>query len=467
MFLSVVFLFALVQAISLSWIQCRYPGSAPQEVYPLPMSAVSPADWSKLVPSATTDPTLANYLQSNFTFGGCNTSSLCLTPQSGKLVKEYAAVLLPLESRNSPKPGAVVTIRYTLRYVEGIDTFNLYGFGFRHIVFFGDYLSSKIAIGPSLSLASGSPQANFQYPGFDVAQPIASVQRYMANHTCDTTDAADDQTPATTCKFYTSPVAPAPLRDAQYNITLVITIRNNSIVLSAASVIAFGGLSQTTPVMLLNEALLPDRYSAVDVDIGAADKTKYIGIVSHRSPLVISAFRVTAVAPLCAGYTETATTTTLAVSSTASVVSSKSAPTTTIPERPLPTTQQPSIASVTTPLSTTLREPLPTSTESSTVATTMQQNLSTSDVTSLTNSEIAANSSTPASQQQVDSITASQIGGSNVALIASLVAVFVCLAVVVVVCTLRRQGIADAWRRWRMPAPRSNAENSRYELGKR
>ena len=299
--------------VGLKWPTCAQPTTTVLTGDSLQLLAtIGPAN-DTFYQSPTTQPpfnaTMCNATDTSLASGAA-TPALCVIPSASPSANTYATIATQFSPVNQPQPGTLLTISYRLQFLEGIDSFNLFGYGFQAITFFGHFDSEYRPYGPSFGFSTGSLPAYQNYPDWDSIWPLGVVWPLTTSAFCDSLIQFNEYS-ATPCKFYTFLNSSDPIREGwfQVNVTFNISVTLNastpvSNYVTAASVVMSNG------TVLFNLTDLTPRWSAEPTNDTTLMSSPVIGIVSARSPFKMWNLYASATLPGCPPTTTTTTTTT-------------------------------------------------------------------------------------------------------------------------------------------------------------
>jgi hypothetical protein len=390
--------------------------------------------------------------QSNFTFN-CTTTlptTACFVPMAGASVNPFAAVMMPFDSPTPLASNSVITIGYSIQYVEGFDIVNTFGYGFDSLVFFGSSDSMIAPSGPAFGLSTGSPMSNFAYPEFDVVVPMASVfpLRGATNHLCDVLNLYNESS-AMPCAFFEQTSFGQPLRTPRFDVTLKFNFTGSTLWLMSALV----KYSPSNSV-LVNLTNLAESWSSTPA---TPDKTHYFGVISQRSPLQLTGIYLTVRPPVPCATTSTTTIATITTSKMTRIT--PAGPITSPSTEPPSTTSTPSQQQQTTinGASQTSIDATTTTTHFTSSTSPNSAPLSTNGVTTITTTTINSNQTDPSvlSLPLGTTPTENSVGGET-ELFITLFAVFAAICCCFIICTVLRKRVRRSarFRRLYFSAPR-------------
>jgi len=245
---------------------------------------------------------------------GKQTSALCVTPSSNPNANTYAVVGVELAGSNAPSDGTLVEVSFRVEFVEGIDTFNLFGYGFQVSTLLGYVTDEGLPVGPAFGLSTGSLPAYLAYPDWDTVVPLASVWPLQPGFFCDSLILFNENS-STPCKFYQLTDMSGPMRAAWFDVSVTFNMTAADTYVTRASVM-YNGTN-----MLFSLADLTPRWSTVShVPLSSQKYNPLLGIMSTRSPFRMWNLYANAVLPGCPTLSavpvssETTTATTIAAS---------------------------------------------------------------------------------------------------------------------------------------------------------
>lgn len=231
------------------------------------------------------------------------TAQLCITPGAAPASNAYGMATVHITgtaAQPAPAAGTLVTVSYNVRFVDGVDTYNEFGYGYQLITAFGQLDAAQMPAAAAFGLATGSLPVYFNYPDWDSDVPLGSVWPLTATAQCDSLVTFNENS-STPCKFYQRSDIGAPLRAEWFAVSVTFNVSESSYYLTRATVLVNG-----TGAPLFDVEAPPPRWSATPIVAGA---TPVLAFVSARSPAVIWNLYVSATLPNCATQRSTVVTT--------------------------------------------------------------------------------------------------------------------------------------------------------------
>jgi hypothetical protein len=387
--------------------------------------------------------------QNNFTFN-CNTvlpTTACFVPASDNNVNPFAAILMPFDSPTPLLANSIITIGYTVLFVENIDSYNTFGYGFDVIGFFGSSDSLLQPSAPAMGLSTGSFASNYLYPELDVLIPMVTVMplRGANGHVCDTLNLYN-ATSSLPCVFFQQTQYSQSYRSWPFTVTLTFNFTGSSLWLMSALVF----ISSTG--LVANLTNLQESWSSSPA---TPNGTHYFGLISQRSPLELTGVYLSVRPPVACTTSSAKTTTSTSITTS----TAKQTRTTQLPQSPtqsttnsaqplsttLPVSQSTSLgvamSTTTGATSTVIDSPTTTSTEFTNSSSTTQPQ----SIPITTNSPtIQPNQTTTSlpiiSNAPLETNSHSSIGGETELFIA-LFSVFAVICCCFIMCTLLRKRV--------------------------
>jgi hypothetical protein len=229
-----------------------------------------------------------------FTAVACNVSgvsapAVCVTPANAPASNTYATVAIEFVSQNTfVESGTQVTVSYSVQFIEDIDTYNLFLFGFELITFLGDEQSLQIPTAPAFALSTGSLMQYFNYPDWDSLVPMSIVYPLQTDNVCDSFGSNENST--LPCAFRRADNMTQALRSGRFDVVVVFNLTTAGFYVTDALV------THVTAGVLFNLTNLPPRWS---LTTNLSMTSPVLGFVSARSPFQLWNLFVTAQSPNC------------------------------------------------------------------------------------------------------------------------------------------------------------------------